>query len=827
MEKDIKDTNEQIHEDVPETADQLQTTEDSSSATDLTETTDDSIKADEAKTEDAIDFEGERPRTFKAYMPRFTEASDNYRKRGDAEIRQRLGISDIEPVEGSVHDPDEIKLDPTGEFDEDVNGTDAKEPENIAIDESDESIVKQKVAEEEPSELDIAAEKEREEIKKLLRPDPKPEPKPEPIEEEMPEETSVEEVKPEETAVVHDIPDPDKDDIGVFDFDENDIDEEEDSPEGLDEAGAISHGLRVVDREFNNPAQRDSFKDGFLDKLMSIRIRMGASVVFAIALLVLELLCATKVISFKLFDASGNYSLLGILDFLLASCVFIMAIPEIVRAAKHLCLKKLTPDLLPLPAFGVLGLYTLAVALTGSTYYSLFGLLFATLTIPTLTASLYKTKADFIAFKMISQNEEKQIIDKKNTRDAVAENIALDGIVDEYKSKLGRTFRTSFISDFFKNSSEVNASLSHIAMIFGIPFGVGIIGGAVAYFLSWNIVTAASVFALSVMLGCPAFAILSSKISFFHTQRAALTCDSTAIGEDAYHSFSAVDVFSFDDSDIFGPDDVNLKRFMLYGERDSMEKVMRQMCALFASVGGPLDYMFSNAIDNRVRHKSATNMVIEDDGICGDVAGHKICAGSEEYMRRNGIAIPAAATAPEKGVSFETIKVMYAAEDGEVYAKFYIRYSFSEEFTMILPSLRESGITPLVYTRDPNVSNDLLDTLTTGAKCIRVVKIYKPLKEETVFNRVSAGMVTYGDKLDAANMIMLSKKFEKFSLHVRFAEVSSMIVGVILAMVLSIIGFSRVTVLAAAIWQCVWCLAARLISKAVFLKDTAKKEEKE
>ena len=428
---------------------------------------------------------------------------------------------------------------------------------------------------------------------------------------------------------------------------------------------------------------------------------------------------------------------------------------------------------------------------------------------------------------MISQNEEKQIIDKKNTRDAVAENIALDGIVDEYKSKLGRTFRTSFISDFFKNSSEVNASLSHIAMIFGIPFGVGIIGGAVAYFLSWNIVTAASVFALSVMLGCPAFAILSSKISFFHTQRAALTCDSTAIGEDAYHSFSAVDVFSFDDSDIFGPDDVNLKRFMLYGERDSMEKVMRQMCALFASVGGPLDYMFSNAIDNRVRHKSATNMVIEDDGICGDVAGHKICAGSEEYMRRNGIAIPAAATAPEKGVSFETIKVMYAAEDGEVYAKFYIRYSFSEEFTMILPSLRESGITPLVYTRDPNVSNDLLDTLTTGAKCIRVVKIYKPLKEETVFNRVSAGMVTYGDKLDAANMIMLSKKFEKFSLHVRFAEVSSMIVGVILAMVLSIIGFSRVTVLAAAIWQCVWCLAARLISKAVFLKDTAKKEEKE
>ena len=787
-------------------------------------------QAEESVAESEPDIIDPPTTSWKAYVPKFTEASERYRYKGDARIRERLGIKfpSSTDVEGN---PDEIKLDPTAEFEEDFAGVEAKTPENSSVDESDESLSVFKFSSNNDEELDPETEKEREEIKKLLRSAPAPEPvKEEPIDEtpvleEEPEEIEEEPVSKEE----YSIPDPEKDDLGVFDFASGTTasDEDEDAPDGVDESAPVASNAKAKrkDNEFNNPAQRDSIKDKFLDSLISIRIRTGASLIFAFAILVMEILSATKVLSFKLFETSGSYSLLGIVDFLLAACIFVMSLPEIVKAAKHLVSKKITPDLLPVPAFIIFGLYTFTLHLTGATSYALFGLLFASVTIPVMTAALYRTKADFIAFKMISQNEDKSIIDRKNTRELVAENIALDGVIDEYKSKIARTFRTAFISDFFKNTSGVAVDIKHIGMIFGVPFGVGVVASAAAYFLSWNPVTAVAVLALVVMLGCPAVAILSSKVSYFHSQRAALLSDSTAIGEDAYHNFSSVDVFAFDDTDIFGPDDVNLKRFMLYGERDSMEKVMRQMCALFAAVGGPLDYMFSNAIDNRVRHKSATNLVVEDDGICGEVAGHKICAGSQEYMRRNGIAIPSAATAPESGVSFDTIKVMYAAEDGEVYAKFYIRYSFSEEFTSTLPSLREAGITPLVYTRDPNISNELLETLTTGASCMRVLKLYSPLKEEKVYSRVSSSMVTYGDKLDAASVIILSKKYNKFSLHVKFAELCAAAVGIILAIVLSIIGFGRVTVVIATLWQIIMCGAFRFISKAVFLKDARKKEE--
>ncbi len=767
--------------------------------------------------ENEEDNEGTRA----TYMPRFTEASEKYRRKGDAKIRERLGIKAAPEKEHIEENPDEIKLDPTAEFDADVDGTqDAKEPENVAIDESDESISKNKLADPE-EELEAEAEREREEIKKLLSTDkPKEEPAPEPEEEEIVVEEPEEDPEEEKE---YTIPDPEEDDFEVYDFDkgnEKSIPTPPPAPTGKKKK-------KGIDREFNNPTQRDTIKDRFLDSLISIKIRTVAAVVFAIAMLVLEILAGAKVISSSLVESSTEFFYLGLVDFLLAVCVFFMMAPEMFRAVKKLFKKKLLPDILPIPALIVLGIYTLTVYLTNEESYVLFGLLYAVLSIPTLVASLYRTKADFIAFKKVSLLEEKQVIDIQNTRELDVENKALDGAVDEYKSKLVRTFNASFVSDFFKNTDGVPVAPKQVALILGVPFGVGLVAGVAAYFLSWSFVVAVSVLCFVMLIGCPAFSIIASKASYFYSQRAALLSDSTAIGEDAYEKFSSADVFTFDDTDIFGQDDVNLKRFMLYGDRGNMDKVMRQMCALFAAVGGPLDGMFSEIIDNRVRHKTATNVIIEDDGICGDVAGHQICVGSQDYMHRNGIAIPSAAVGRDSGMSLDTIKVMYAAEDGEVNAKFYIRYSFSEEFTMIIPSLRDAGIIPLVYTRDPNISAELLSTLTAGIGNMRVVKLYNTQDENNVEARADARMVTYGDKLDAASMIVLAKKNRKLDLHMRYTELCAMGFGVAMAVGLSIFGLGSFTPVVAALWQLLSCVILRLVTKSTFLREPKKKERDE
>lgn len=747
------------------------------------------------------------------YVPRFTEASDNYHAMEDAKLRAKINGGN-ESTEADEENPDEIKLDPTAEFDADVNGVEAKRPEDKATDDDATSINIYKFNDIDTPSVkadERTAEEELEEIHRLLAIDPVIDPE----SHEEPEEDFVEEdIEYDEPT----IPDPDASDFGVFDDIGVKASVEEDLPSGIEDPGDSAKAGFGTGKEFINPAQRDSFKDRFLDSIFSIKIRYAASLVFAAALLILEILSACGVVSFSVFSNSANFSSLAIIDFLLSSCIFVMSLPEIIRSVKYLTKKSVLPDFVPVISFLVLAGYTLTVALSGATSYALFGFMFAIATLPVIKGALYRTKADFIAFKMISRTDDKQIVDKKNTRELLAANMALDGLIDEYKSKTARTFKTSFVSGFFKNSEDVSSVPMNTVMLFGGPLAIALISGLIAFFVQSSLVIGMTVFTLVFMLGTPAFAALSNKVSFFHSQRAALICESTAVGECAHHDFSGVDVFSFDDTDIFGPDDVNLKRFMLYGDRDSMEKVMRQMCALFAAVGGPLDFIFSNAIDNRVRHKTATNVIIEDDGLCGDVMGHRIYAGGEDYMRRNNIAIPDGAVSSDSGI--DTTKVMYAAEDGEVYAKFYIRYSFSEEFTMLLPELRKVGIIPLVYTRDPNITGELLKTLTAGVDDMRVVKLYNELpREEVVHPRVSAKIVTFGDKIDAAGMLVLSKKYRTFTARIKFIELCAMVIGVILAILFSFISLNSATVLVASAWQIIWCYLLFVLSKNTFLDD--------
>lgn len=144
---------------------------------------------------------------------------------------------------------------------------------------------------------------------------------------------------------------------------------------------------------------------------------------------------------------------------------------------------------------------------------------------------------------------------------------------------------------------------------------------------------------------------------------------------------------------------------------------------------------------------------------------------------------------------------------------------------MMIPALRDAGIIPLIYTRDPNISADLLSTLTAGGANMRVVKLYNTLDETSVKSRADARMITYGDRLDAAGMILLAKKSTRLATHVRFTEFFAMIFGVVMAIGLSIFGLGGFTPIVAALWPILGCLILRLVTKSVFLKDSRKKDE--
>lgn len=753
-----------------------------------------------AQREESFSYESTADKIFTTYVPRFTEASENYRMRNDPRPMQRR-LESVAVEDGSP------ELDPTAEIDRDVDGAVVVEMSKASDADATDTLNVYKFSDgpDEPVEKrERTVEDERAEINSLFEKD-------ESVAEEEVNEMGEAEEDTEKREYT--LPDPDESDIGVFDFSEA-KEEKTDTPRGADR-----EPLAKALGEFTMPIQRDAFKDKFLDTLMSIKIRLGAAVLFSLVLLVLEALYYFGAFGATLFSLPITPLTPAVLDYLAAAVTFALALPELLRSFRYLAWGRILPELMLLAEFVALTLYFAALLADGTVpSYAMYGFAFSVIPVATIVASYYRTKSDFSSFKKVSQNAEKQILDKKLTRELPEENLALDGIVDEYKSQSARFFRASFITDFFKQSAKTAERSLRSLILLLVSLGVALVSGAVALILMDSAVSAASVFTFVLIVASPVFAVISYKLVYHDSQEAILAEDSVAVGEIAFDSFSGVDVIAFDDTEIFGPDDVNLKRFMLYGDRDNMEKAMRQMCSLFSVVGGPLSVIFANALDNRVRHTPAGNPEIEMDGLSGDVGGSRISAGSEAYMLRHGVKIPDGATAPEMGI--DTTKIMYAAENGEVYAKFYIRYSFSEEFTMLLPALREEGIVPLVYTRDPNVSNELFKTLTAGADCMRVMKKLTPkLEEEKLYSRVSADIVTYGEKINGISALLISKKYKRLTERLGVSEIYAMGAGAVLAILLSLIGINGIPMLVFGVWHIGWCAVLRFVTKRTLLKE--------
>ena len=148
----------------------------------------------------------------------------------------------------------------------------------------------------------------------------------------------------------------------------------------------------------------------------------------------------------------GVSSAKAYVDMQFAICMFLFAIPEVVKAIKLLFKKTCTPEVFILVMLPFIAANCLIIAINDAKSYMTFVSLYGLQCFFAIVASYIRTDADFIAFKSVSKNIGKNVLDKQYTRELPRENIALDGAVDEYNSKTARMFRTVFVSGFFKRT---------------------------------------------------------------------------------------------------------------------------------------------------------------------------------------------------------------------------------------------------------------------------------------------------------------------------------------------------------------------------------------
>lgn len=773
----------------------------------------------------------ENTRRWSAYVPRFTDVSETYRMSDDPRPRPDK-VTKTEKSEKTVvteiADTEEM-LDATDESLEETENVDAvvvNLGQKIEVEEQSFSVYKFSDPDAEPASEPLPRERtvedERAEINSLINKTTEISSQECEVREDLREKPQASAAKGVGSAAPrspahYKLPDPDSDTpVHVVDFPETV------APDGACDSSASG---RKKDRsEFTANLQRDSFKDRFLDSIMSVKIRFFAALILTLTMIVFENLRFFGVNPAALIGLATFPGAMAIADLQFAACIFILALPEIISAVRRLIRGKFSPELSLILSLAVLATYTAVIIgkiPPNSHDYPLFGSLLAAEALAAILGTCLKRSADFSSFKRITEAEEKQVLDKKLTRTLERENLALDGAVDETKSKIVRVFKTTFVADFFKKTGATVEDGRGVIITLSVSFGAALVGAIIAFFLGDGWVSAATTFAAIALITVPAASILIHKLPYHRT---VLKCESersTVLGESSLYDYSGVDVITFNDVDVFGAEDVNLKRIIHYGNVDNVMKAMRQMSSIFANVGGPLERIFVNSLDRK--SPPATNAVIERDGIFGRVDGHGVCAGTAEYMTRHGIVLPPDAEASRLGISDST-RVMYGAEDGVVYVQFHIRYAFSEEFTMALPSLKDDRIVALIYTEDPNLSNELLSSLTGGEDNVRIMKRCLPkITEEKVYARISTGIVISDDKLDAVSAILLSKKYVRLMRTLSVASTVATVLGCVLSSLLSIFGLLDITSLAFVGWQLLWCFALYIVSLKSF--SVKKKEE--
>ncbi len=742
----------------------------------------------------------EAPRIITTYVPRFTDASRNYKMRDGS-----APASDLSRVKTKLHDEATREyaedVDPTAEIDLKENAIGAvvvgsRKSEDAKISASTvfkfapdvpaetEETEPTAVFEAEASDID----KEKEIIKEII-----------------------EKSEDAPAAPRYSIPDPDDDVLGASELPSSTVisysSVPEDAPYGIgDPLPTMKHI-----KEYDAISKRESFKERFLDKILSLKVRFFAVAAIALFALVFECMVAFGVDLALALGISGISGAIALLDAQFVIALFLLTMPETVGAISALIRKKLTGELYLTAALLVIAVYTVIIVAAAPISYPLFGFLYSVYALCAIASSYFKASTDFTAFKRVWANGEKTVADTKLTRTLERENIALDGKIEEYKSCTVRTFRTMFVSDFFKRVSMPVGRNKSVALILGCSLALSLVTAVVSFFIPGGWYAAASAFALVFLLACPAFSILMNKLPAYHAELEIDREKSAIIGEKAMFDYAATDVMTFSDTEVFGSEDVSLQRINVNGHNDNLEKALRQMSALFMCVGGPLETLFSNALDRKC--PPAVDVQIFDEGIIGIVDGSTVFAGTLGFMKENGIKVLLDKEGRIERQSDST-KIMYAAEKGEAYAKFYIRYSFSEEFSMLLPILDDYGITPLVYTRDPNVSRRLLMTLTAGVDKIRVMKKTDAVQNGDVkYKSVSSSLVSGGDRSNIINSILIAKKFASTVNRFRISELISMAVGGALAVVLTLGGMTLVPSVALGAWHLIWCCAFYFISK--------------
>ena len=218
---------------------------------------------------------------------------------------------------------------------------------------------------------------------------------------------------------------------------------------------------------------------------------------------------------------------------------------------------------------------------------------------------------------------------------------------------------------------------------------------------------AVTALAATVCLACPAGALIAVNAPLLRAAKRSLRRGAMLTGWRAVKDFGHVHALAVDALELFPSESVLLHGIKTFSGTRIDEAIM-DAAAVSISAGGPLSSVFRRVIEDKVDILQEVDTLVyeQDMGLSGWVGGRRVLVGNRRLLENHGVDVPSRDY--ESRYAKEERKLVYLSIAGELSAMFVISYLGDESIGKAVRMLGKEGITLLVRTCDPNITEELI-----------------------------------------------------------------------------------------------------------------------
>ena len=463
---------------------------------------------------------------------------------------------------------------------------------------------------------------------------------------------------------------------------------------GPDETDADLGNSAAVKEDYVNKSEKNTFLETLYAKKNRIQIKLVITAVVNVLLLLLTV--------FKDSASLPNFLTSHTAYFVTALVLFAVAIITNLNVIIHgFSLKHGVNFDLPVSVLTlVIAAHTVALTASSSLWIDNGVLLAAAGTFALLMSQLGKQRMMSRIvdnFEFLSDGNEKFTVE--NIANAIDSGILSRGLVDEEEPRLKMSVKTDFPTNFMEISCKREPADKIAAKIFCAAVVLSLVLLIVVGVLdNFNTGITISVPSAVLLLTNTVLCDISSQLGDY---------GSRVCGFEGAFMASDADAMVMEAADLFGKDSCDLHGIKTFGGA-KVDDAIINAAAVMIHTKSPLSHVFDDVIIGKqsILPKVEGVQYEERLGTSAWIYKRKVLVGTRDLLKLHGVDVPKESF--EKKYTIKDRKALYLAVGGKIVAMFIVSYSANPDLKRELSKLEKSGMTVIVKSSDPYISEESL-----------------------------------------------------------------------------------------------------------------------